>query len=62
MNGRTRSALYADALASYLAALPDDDVTAALDALYADPDLERDPGAAGAAVGRALIDTGQWTW
>ena len=60
--GRTRSALYAEALEVYLDAAEDaDEVTAALDGFYADS-----PAAAGqapgAAAGRRLIDSGQWDW
>lgn len=60
--GRTRSALYAEALEAYLDATEDtDEVTAALDALFDDAqaDTSRAPGA---AVGRRLIDSGQWDW
>ena len=59
--GRTRSALYAEALEAYLDAAEDaDEVTAALDDLFAgDHAPSRDPGA---AAGRRLIDTGQWDW
>ena len=60
--GRTRSSLYAEALARYLAALPDDDVTAALDELYADHEAEPPAGVAGAAAARSLIDAGDWPW
>jgi predicted transcriptional regulator len=60
--GRSRSALYADALAAYLdAAEGSDEVTAALDALYADADPTT-ARASGAAVGRRLIDSGKWDW
>jgi predicted transcriptional regulator len=60
--GRSRSALYADALVAYLdAAEAGDDVTSALDALYADFDTVRGR-APGAAAGRRLIDSGQWEW
>ena len=60
--GRTRSALYAEALEAYLdAAEGADELTAALDELYADaePATSRAPGA---AAGRRLIDSGQWDW
>ena len=60
--GRTRSALYADALEAYLdAAEGADELTAALDELYADAEsaTSRAPGA---AAGRQLIDSGQWEW
>ena len=59
--GRTRSALYAEALEAYLdAAEHADEVTAALDDLYADADAaSREPGA---AAGRRLVDSGQWDW
>lgn len=60
--GRTRSALYAEALEAYLDATEEtDEVTAALDELFADAhaDASRAPGA---AVGRRLIDSGQWDW
>jgi len=60
--GRSRSALYAEALAQYLNALDaEDKVTAALDELYQD-DADAPGGAPGAAVGRGLIDGGQWEW
>ena len=60
--GRTRSALYAEALQAYLDAAEDaDEVTAVLDDLYADAvaAASREPGA---AAGRGLIDSGQWDW
>lgn len=60
--GRTRSALYAEALEACLDAVDAaDEVTNALDALYADaePVSVRAPGA---AVGRRLIDSGEWDW
>ncbi len=60
--GRTRSALYAEALEAYLDASEEaDEVTAALDELYADAGeaAAREPGA---AAGRRLIDSGQWEW
>jgi predicted transcriptional regulator len=60
--GRSRSALYADALAAYLdAAEVGDEVTSALDALYGDADRPRGR-APGVAAGRRLIDSGQWEW
>ena len=60
--GRSRSALYAEALAAYLTALDaEDEVTAALDELYQD-DADASGGAPGAAAGRTLIDSGQWEW
>jgi len=59
--GRSRSALYAEALASYLTELDDevDDVTAALDALHGD--IEQ-AAPSGVAAGRQLIDAGKWEW
>ena len=60
--GRTRSALYAEALEAFLdAAEQSDEVTAALDELYADAGAAagREPGA---AAGRRLMDNGQWDW
>ncbi len=60
--GRTRSALYAEALEAYLDASEEaDEVTAALDELYADAAAvaAREPGA---AAGRRLVDSGQWEW
>lgn len=60
--GRTRSALYAEALEAYLDSLESaDEVTNALDALYGEgePAASR---ASGAAAGRGLIDSGQWDW
>ena len=60
--GRTRSALYAEALEVYLDAAEDaDEVTAVLDGLYADSAAAAGP-APGAAAGRRLIDSGQWDW
>lgn len=58
--GRTRSALYAEALEAYLDAAEDaDEVTVALDEVYADAAAAPAPGA---AAGRLLIDSGQWDW
>lgn len=60
--GRSRSALYAEALAAYLESLEnEDEVTAALDEVY---DGLAAPSALvpGAASGRALIDAGEWEW
>jgi predicted DNA-binding protein len=58
--GRTRSALYAEALEAYLDAAEDaDEVTVALDEVYADAAASPAPGA---AAGRLLIDSGQWDW
>lgn len=60
--GRSRSALYAEALAAYLSALEaEDEVTTALDELYAD-DADGAGRAPGAVAGRSLIDSGQWPW
>ena len=60
--GRTRSALYAEALEAYLDASEDaDEVTAALDELYADA-VAAASRELGAAAGRRLIDGGQWDW
>jgi predicted DNA-binding protein len=60
--GRTRSALYAEALEAYLDATEDaDEVTAALDEVYLDAGAET-PRRLGAAAGRRLIDSGQWDW
>jgi len=60
--GRTRSALYAEALEAYLDAAEDaDEVTAVLDNLYADA-VAATSGEPGAAAGRRLIDSGQWDW
>ncbi len=59
--GRSRSALYAEALSAYLAQLEQepDEVTATLDELYSDaPDGAR----SGAAAGRRLIESGSWEW
>jgi predicted DNA-binding protein len=58
--GRTRSRLYAEALEAYLAGLDDraDQVTAALDRVYA----EDEAPTTGAAIGRRLIDDGSWQW
>ena len=58
---RSRSALYADALAEYLDRhhVDDDAVSEALDAVYGD---EADEGRHGADAGRRLIDAGAWPW
>lgn len=59
--GRTRSALYAEALEAYLDATEGaDEVTAMLDEVYAD--AVATSRSAGAAAGRRLIDSGQWDW
>ena len=58
--GSTRSAFYAQALATYLESLDDEDeVTSALDLIYGDSP-ERPPE--GASSGRRLIDAGSWEW
>lgn len=58
--GRTRSALYADALIRYLDELDDaDDVTAALDEIYSDDERTV---RSGADLGRRLVDSGAWEW
>lgn len=60
--GRSRSALYAEALEAFLDAAEEaDEVTAALDELYTDAGAAagREPGA---AAGWRLIDDGQWDW
>lgn len=59
--GRSRSALYSEALAEYLERVDDevDEVTAALDAIYDDSGQD---GRAGAAAGRRLVDAGAWEW
>lgn len=60
--GRSRSALYAEALAAYLESLEnEDEVTAALNTIY---DIAPEPSALvpGAAAGRTLIDAGAWEW
>ena len=60
--GRTRSALYVEALQAYLdAAEHTDEVTAVLDDLYADA-AAAGPRESGAVAGRRLIDSGQWDW
>ncbi len=60
--GRTRSALYAEALGAYRDAVETrDEVTATLDRLYAD-DVAAASLEPGAAAGRRLIDSGQWDW
>ncbi len=59
--GLKRSQLYARAVEEFLLAHDEDAVTAALDALAAEADssgTER----SGRAVGRALIDSGDWEW
>lgn len=60
--GRTRSALYAEALREYLDRhqLEQDRVTALLDDVYDDHEAERT--SATAAAGRRLIDSGAWEW
>lgn len=59
--GRTRSALYAEALREYLDRhQPEHDrVTALLDDIYDD---KSDRTAADAEAGRRLIDSGDWEW
>lgn len=59
--GGTRSALYAQALVSYLDSLQGvaDDVTVALDRLYGDHDEQYRTDA---TAGRQLIDSGGWQW
>ena len=59
--GRTRSALYAEALAAYLDTLDDevDEVTARLDEVYAG---QSDDDRTGPAAARRLIDAGAWQW
>lgn len=59
--GRSRSALYAEALEAYLEQVEDqpDEVTTALDRLYATDLATR---AAGAVTARRLIDAGDWEW
>ena len=60
--GRTRSALYAEALEAYLDAAEDaDELTAVLDDLYADAAAAA-PREPGAVAGRRLIDSGRWDW
>jgi predicted DNA-binding protein len=60
--GRSRSALYAEALAAYLETLEgDDEVTAALDAIHHGAG-EAAASLPGAGFGRALIDAGDWEW
>jgi predicted transcriptional regulator len=59
--GRTRSALYAEALREYLDRhqLEQDHVTALLDDVYDDHEADR---TCAAAAGRRLIDSGAWEW
>ncbi len=58
--GRTRGALYADALREYLDRHEQEQaVTARLDEVYAD---EAVPADAGAEAGRRLIHSGAWAW
>jgi predicted transcriptional regulator len=60
--GRSRSALYAEAIAAYVDALDDEDeVTAALDALCADAGAAG-TREAGVVAGRRLMDSGAWEW
>ncbi len=60
--GRTRSALYAEALAAYVNALEaEDEVTRVLDELYAH-ESDPAPRAPGASAGRLLVDRGEWEW
>jgi predicted transcriptional regulator len=58
--GRTRSALYAEALSAYLDGLEEiDHVTSRLDDAYGDETRQQ---RAGADAGRRLIDLGAWEW
>jgi metal-responsive CopG/Arc/MetJ family transcriptional regulator len=59
--GRTRSALYAEALREYLDRHEQDQlrVTVVLDEVYRDDAQE---AAAGAAAARRLVDSGAWEW
>ncbi len=59
--GRTRSALYAEALREYLDRHEQEQlsVTAFLDEVYLDDAQE---AAAGAAAARRLVDSGAWEW
>lgn len=59
--GRTRSALYAEALREYLDRhQPEQNrVTALLDDIYDDTTDRASPGA---EAGRRLIDSGDWEW
>lgn len=59
--GRTRSALYAEALLEYLDRHEHEQVrvTAVLDEVYGDGEQQV---SAGAAAARRLIDSGAWEW
>jgi metal-responsive CopG/Arc/MetJ family transcriptional regulator len=59
--GRTRSALYAEALREYLDRHEEAQVrvTALLDEVYRDDAQE---ASAGAAAARRLVDSGAWEW
>lgn len=59
--GLKRSQLYAKAVEEFLLAHDEDAVTAALDALADTADSPATEGS-GRAVGRALIDRGDWEW
>lgn len=59
--GLKRSQLYARAVEEFLSAHDEDAVTAALDALAGGVNTTGIEGSGG-AVGRALIDGGDWGW
>ncbi len=59
--GLKRSQLYARAVEEFLLAHDEDAVTAALDALAGETNSSGSEGS-GRAVGRALIDGGDWEW
>ena len=59
--GLKRSQLYARAVEEFLLAHDEDAVTAALDALAEEATSSKAEGS-GRAIGRALIDSGEWEW
>lgn len=59
--GLKRSQLYARAVEEFLSAHDEDAVTAALDALAGEASSSGAEGS-GRAVGKAMIDSGDWVW
>lgn len=60
VTGRSRSQLYADALAAFLDEVVGDPITAALNDFHGD--ARADDGELGVRAGRALIVSGDWEW
>jgi predicted transcriptional regulator len=58
--GRSRSQLYAEALAAFLAETNGEPITAALNRVYGE--RAADDGEVGLRAGRALIEGGEWEW